>query len=161
MNLTAGDLAHLRHAIHLAHASRARGNRPFGAILVDARGELAEAVNTQTTTGDLTAHAELNLVRDVSRRDGPGRLAGGTVYASAEPCPMCAGALFWSGVARVVYALSSDRLYALEGASADQLPVPARAVLDGGRRPVRVDGPAIEDEAVAPFEGFWAREGTP
>lgn len=160
MDLTTGDLAHLRHAIHLAHAARAQGNRPFGAVLVDAHGELVEAVNTQLTTGDLTGHAELNLVRDVSRRDGPARLAGATVYASAEPCPMCAGALYWSGVARVVYALSSGRLHAMEGETADRVLMPAREVLGAGRRPVRVDGPAIEDEAMAPFEGYWDREKT-
>jgi tRNA(Arg) A34 adenosine deaminase TadA len=160
MNLSASDLAHLRHAIHLAHAARANGNRPFGAVLVDARGRLAEGVNTEHTTGDPTAHAELNLLRDVSRRDGLERLAGATVYASAEPCPMCAGALFWTGVARVVYALGSDRLYAMEGESDEQLPLAARIVLGAGRRPVLVDGPAIEDEAVAPFEGFWDRGGT-
>jgi tRNA(Arg) A34 adenosine deaminase TadA len=160
MSLTTADLAHLRHAIHLAHAARANGNRPFGAVLVDAFGGLAEAVNTQLTTGDPTGHAELNLVKEVSRRDGLERLAGATVYASAEPCSMCAGALFWAGVARVVYALSSERLYSMEGENEQQLVVPARAVLEGGRRRIRVDGPALEDEAIAPFDGFWDRGPT-
>ena len=106
--------------------------------------------------GDLTAHAELNLLRELPADIDPVRLAGATLYASAEPCPMCAGALFWSGVGRLVYGLSSARFYALEGDSPFQLHVGVRQVLQGGRRPIQIEGPVLEEEALRPFDGFWS-----
>jgi tRNA(Arg) A34 adenosine deaminase TadA len=155
--LAPDDLAYLRRAIALAHQARAQGNRPFGAVLVDGRGEvLGEAGNTQFTARDLTAHAELNLLRELPADIDPARLAGATLYASAEPCPMCAGALFWSGVGRLVYGLSSARFYSLEGDSPFQLHVGVRQVLQGGKRPIQIEGPVLEEEALRPFDGFWS-----
>jgi len=69
--------------------------------------------------GDLTAHAELTLVRKLERSGQLELLADGVVYASCEPCSMCVGALFWAGSCRVAYALTHERLNALAG-SADE-----------------------------------------
>jgi tRNA(Arg) A34 adenosine deaminase TadA len=114
--LSEADLGHLRRAIQLAGAAREHGNHPFGALLVSAGGELlAEAENAVVTDRDCTAHAELNLVRLVSRRFDREALAGSTLFSSTEPCAMCAGAIHWSGIGRVVYALSEERLYRLTG----------------------------------------------
>jgi len=97
------DLRHLRAAIEISHAARAHGNEPYGALLVAADGAvLLSAENTQVTERDCTAHAELNLMREASRRFDAATLAGCTVYATGEPCPMCAGALYWGGIRRVV-----------------------------------------------------------
>lgn len=154
--MTESDLVHLRRALTLARQARERGNRPFGAVLVDEQGVVRlEAKNTQVTSGDPTGHAEINLVRDAAERFLPEVLEGCTVYASAEPCGMCAGALFWSRVRRVVFALSSPRLYVLAGNPRDQLRVRCAEVLATGERPVEVEGPAIEDEAAEVFQGFF------
>lgn len=151
------DLQHLKTAIAVAARARQKGNRPFGAVLVDAQGNvLAEGENTQVTDRDCTGHAETNLLRVVGQNYSQDDLTSCTMYASTEPCPMCAGAIFWSGVGRLVYALSSDRLYATEGDSPYQLLLSCRSVLASGRRPVEVLGPAIEAEALKVFEGFWA-----
>ncbi|MFY0575347.1 nucleoside deaminase [Cystobacter fuscus] len=105
------DKPHLVHAIDLARRARARGDHPFGSVLVDARGRvLLEGENTVVTTGDCTGHAESNLMREATRQYRPEELAGSTLYASTEPCAMCAGAIFWGGVRRVVFALSSEEL---------------------------------------------------
>ena len=73
--MTEHDERHLRRAIELAQQSRQNGNHPFGALLVDADGEVVlEAENTVFTEDDCTNHAELNLVRAASRRfDESGR----------------------------------------------------------------------------------------
>lgn len=129
-----------------------KGNGAYGALLVDADGKvLMDAENTRFTDNDVTAHAELNLVRAATHAFGPDILAGATVYASAEPCAMCAGAIFWSGVKRLVYALGSDRNYALFPPSCDELRMGCREVLANGKRRVEVLGPALEDEAILAF----------
>jgi tRNA(Arg) A34 adenosine deaminase TadA len=146
------DEGHLRRAIALAHEAAARGDRPFGAVLADAGGlPLLEAANTQVTAGDPTGHAELNLVRAAVARHGPGALAGATVYASGKPCAMCAGALYWSGVARVVFAIGAESIYALAGDPPEALRLGCRDVLARGGRPVEVVGPLLEEEAAAAF----------
>ncbi len=150
------DLGCLRRAIALSHSAREAGNRPFGAVLADASGQvLAEAENNQVTAQDCTGHAETALLRQMDKGLTLETLNNCTLYASTEPCPMCAGAIFWSGVGRLVYALGSDRLYGLQGESAFQLPLGARDVLKHGKRPVEVVGPLLADEALAAFEGFF------
>lgn len=146
--MRAEDAAHLRAAIELSRAARAKGNEPYGAVLVDAGGKLLlGGENTQVTDRDCTGHAELNLMRAASRRFDAGTLAGCTVYASGEPCPMCAGAIYWGGVRRVVYALSVESMIALAGPGADEIRLSCREVLGQGAHPVEVVGPALEDEA--------------
>lgn len=142
------DLKHLGQAIALSHSARAHGNEPYGAVLVDADGRvLLHAENTQVTDRDFTAHAETNLLREAMRRFGPETLAGCTLYASGEPCPMCASAIYRSNVRRVVFALDSATMAALEGPEADRLKLTCRDVLAHGTHPVEVLGPALQDNA--------------
>lgn len=147
------DAALLRAAIALSAQARAAGNEPYGALLADVQGRvLREAMNTQHSARDCTGHAELNLMRDASPRFTREQLAQCTVYASGEPCPMCAGAIYWGGVGRIVYGLSIESMTALGGAQADELALHCREVLARGTRRVEVNGPALEDEARAVFE---------
>ncbi|MDV8001505.1 nucleoside deaminase [Rhodococcus sp. IEGM 1408] len=107
---------HLLTAVDVARRSRAEGNHPFGAIVVDAHGEVvASATNTVGSEHDLIGHAETNVVRAVGQRYEPHELAGMTLVSSAEPCVMCAGATYWAGLGRVVYALSETDLAVLTG----------------------------------------------
>lgn len=147
------DASLLRAAIALSAQARDAGNQPYGALLADAGGQvLLEAVNTQVTDRDCTAHAELNLMRAASHRFDAATLRRCTVFASGEPCPMCAGALYWAGVGRVVYGLSIETMTALGGPGADELALPCAAVLAAGPRPVAVLGPALQDEARRVFD---------
>jgi len=122
-------------------------------LLADAEGRvLLEACNTQVTERDCTAHAELNLMRSASPHFDRDRLAACTVYASGEPCPMCAGALYWAGVGRVVFGLSIDTMSMLGGPGADELMLHCADVTARGTRAVEVLGPALEDEARRVFD---------
>ena len=146
------DLRHLRAAIEISRAARAHGNEPYGALLVAAGGAvLLSAENTQVTERDCTGHAELNLMREASRRFDAATLVGCTLYATGEPCPMCAGAIYWGGIRRVVYALSVESMIALAGPNADEIRLSCREVLGRGGREVEVLGPALEDEARRAF----------
>ena len=111
MALGSTDERHLLRTIELAASARAAGNHPFGSLIVDASGKsVLEAENTVVTGRDVTGHAELNVVRAASIELGDAVLQGATLYTSTEPCAMCAGAIYWAGITRVVYALGSDML---------------------------------------------------
>jgi tRNA(Arg) A34 adenosine deaminase TadA len=146
----------LRRAFELACRARAHGNHPFGAVLANPDGTIAlEAENTVVTDCDCTAHAEFNLIRIASRTLGspcPGR----TMFASAEPCPMCAGAAYWAGIGRIVYGLSARRLKTITSRRRPSgIDLPCRDVLARGACHVVVVGPLLEDEAAEVHRGFW------
>jgi tRNA(Arg) A34 adenosine deaminase TadA len=152
------DLEHLRSAISFAWRSREHGNHPFGAVLVDEHNHvLLQAENTVTTGRDCTGHAETNLVRLATQHFSFEQLAGHTLYSSTEPCAMCAGAIHWSQIGRVVYALSEADLYAIIGHSPEHLLLPCREVFARSQRPIEVHGPVseLEVEARAVHENFW------
>lgn len=154
--MDATDEKHLRAAIELSRRARENGNEPFGALLADPGGDvLLEAQNTQLTERDVTGHAETNLARTAYRQLDDDTLSNATLYSSCEPCPMCSGAIYWSGVGRLVYALSGEGLLTLKGEGKEHLPLSCRAVLDKGSRTVAVEGPALEEEARQPHHGFW------
>ena len=151
------DLHHLRAAISLAWRAREHGNHPFGAVLVNDQSEIIlQAENTVITARDCTGHAETNLMRQASQRYSPEQLAICTLYTSTEPCAMCAGAIHWGKVGRVVYALSEIDLYAIVGPSPEHLLLPCREVFARSEQLIEVLGPALETEAKAVHAGFWA-----
>ena len=95
----------------LAEARRAGelGEVPIGAVVVREGEVLGRGHNRRELDGDPLAHAEMLAIRDAARRMGGWRLSGCTLYASLEPCPMCAGALVNSRVERLVYAASDPK----------------------------------------------------
>ena len=142
--------AHMREVFAVARRARAHGNRPFGALLVAGNGAvLAAAENSQVTDEQVFAHAEMNLLRRAVQQFTPDVLATSTLYTSAEPCAMCAGAIFWSGISRLVYGLSGDRLHQMSGFSPQMLVASARDVLARTGRQVEIIGPIFEAEAEA------------
>jgi len=156
--LTEHDLALLRQVIAVSEHAKARGDHPFGALLTDVAGQvLLTAENSVVTGRDVTGHAETNLVRAACARYTSVELAACSLYSSCEPCAMCAGATYWSGIGRVVFALSELSLRAI--ASSQQgtptMNLPCRTVFAAGRRATTVLGPAIESEAATPHHGFW------
>lgn len=92
---------YLQRALVLAKQNIADGGRPFGAVLVRNDEIVAESVNTFHLSGDPTAHAELNAVRDLAARLGSAVLRECVIYASGQPCPMCLSALYLTGVREV------------------------------------------------------------
>lgn len=141
-SVTPSDETFLRRAIELATLSRALGDAPFGSLLVDAAGVvIIEDHNTVVTDNDISAHPELKLARWAAQNLAPEAAAAATMYTSCQPCPMCAGAIDRSGLGRVVFALSADQLGGLKP--------PARGPA------VRLDGPAMFDEASAAVAGYY------
>jgi tRNA(Arg) A34 adenosine deaminase TadA len=148
----------LRQSFDVARRARTHGNHPFGAVLVSAAGEvLAEVENGFMPDRDMTGHAERLLATQASKQFGSQFLAACTLYTSAEPCCMCAGAIYWAGIGRVVYGLSEHRLKIMTGNHAENptLDLPCRTVFAAGQRCVEVLGPLLEDEAAEVHAGMW------
>jgi tRNA(adenine34) deaminase len=104
----------MRAALAEADAAALEGEVPVGCVLLGADGhELSRAHNRRESLGDPTAHAEMIAVRSASERVRSWRLEGATMYVTLEPCPMCAGALIQSRVARVVYGCDDPKAGAL------------------------------------------------
>jgi tRNA(adenine34) deaminase len=96
------DEAYVRQALALAELAAAEGDVPVGAILV-AGDVFVESKNEKELQSDATAHAEMLVLREASRRIGAWRLSGATLYVTKEPCVMCAGAILAARIDRLVY----------------------------------------------------------
>jgi len=94
----------MRIAIEMAVENARTGGGPFGAVIVREARPIATGVNCVTSTKDATAHAEMVAIREACRILGDFQLAGCDLYTSCEPCPMCAGAIYWARLSRVYYA---------------------------------------------------------
>lgn len=152
------DGRYLRQAIALADKARTRGNRPFGALIVAADGRvLAEAWNATGENGDCTAHAETSAVRLASPVHSRTDLAGATLYSSAEPCVMCAGAIYWANIGRVVYGIDAVRLRVFRGERLDQrdAELSCRDVFHASPHPITCVGPALIEESSTSHQGAW------
>jgi tRNA(Arg) A34 adenosine deaminase TadA len=152
------DRARLRDAIGIANAAVANGNHPFGAVLADASGTVVlSAENTVNTENDCTGHAETNLVRAAWKNFGPAALGEFTLYTSCEPCAMCSGAIYWSGIGAMVFAMTEKDLAQLTGDHEENptMSLSSELVLNSGTRAVPVRGPALIDEAITSHVGFW------
>ena len=152
------DAHFLRRSFEVARRAMSHGNHPFGAILVDQSGQvLLEAENGYMPDHDGTAHAERLLATQACTTIAPETLSSATLYSSAEPCAMCAGAIYWAGIGRLVYGLSEHRLRALTGNHPENptLDLPCREVFGSGQRSTEVVGPLLEDEAAAVHACVW------
>ena len=147
----------LRATLAVAKRSLDNGNLPFGCLLADASGTiLEEGENTVVTDKDAIAHCEINLVHQLAGKYEPEFLRTCTLYASTEPCPMCTGAIYWSGIGKIVYALGKHQYHRLSSTTNPDyvFDLAARELLQSGGRHVKVEGPALEAEATAFYRGL-------
>jgi tRNA(Arg) A34 adenosine deaminase TadA len=157
------DEALLRRSFDVARRSRAAGDHPFGSVLADGEGNLLMEQGNGFTSegGDRTAHAERLLSSRAARTYDLAFLAKCTLYTSAEPCAMCAGAIYWAGIGRVVYGQTEKALKEQTGAHEENptLDLPCGLVFAAGQRPTEVVGPMLADEAAALQADFWQGRG--
>jgi len=157
------DEALLRRSFDVARRSRVAGDHPFGSVLADGEGKLLMEQGNGFTSegGDRTAHAERLLASRAARAYDLKSLARCTLYTSAEPCAMCAGAIYWAGIGRVVYGQTEKALKAQTGAHQENptLDLPCEIVFTAGQRKTEVVGPLLEDEAALLQADFWQARG--
>lgn len=100
---TFSDEYYMRLALAEARLAASEGEIPVGAVVVAAGRVLGRGHNQTELLGDVTAHAEMLAISAAARTLGGKYLAGCTLYVTVEPCPMCAGAIGWSQLGRIVY----------------------------------------------------------
>jgi len=153
------DLEFLKETIKISRDARARGNHPFGALLAGPDGEVVIKSGNTFLADKGLGHAELNVARQAALKYDPAFLAGCTLVTSVEPCCMCAGGTYWSGIGALVYGITEMRLAELTGDNPENLTMnmPCQNVFAAGQREVVVRGPykELEGDIIAVHEGFW------
>ena len=109
------DTQFMKQALDLAKDAAKNGNEPFGALLVKDNKVVLTGENQIHTENDPTYHAELGIIRDFCSSQKISDLFEYTLYTSCEPCCMCAGAMVWSNLGRMVFSLSHDELAEIAG----------------------------------------------
>jgi tRNA(adenine34) deaminase len=147
------DAILMEHALAAARGAAAGDEVPVGAVVVCDGGVIARAENRMRRDHDATAHAELLALRAAHAALGRERLTGCTLYVTLEPCAMCAGAIVWSRVDRVVFGAWDDKA-GFGGSVGDLLRHPRL-----NHRPEVVSGVGAEASAALLREFFAARRG--
>ncbi len=136
------DKIYMERAIELAYEAKGKGDNPFGSILVDQDGNiLMEDENTQVTQNDITGHPELKIAKRAAAKYDKEFLKTCTMYNSAEPCTMCTGAIYWSGIGRIVFGISKARLNELKDDRVGSINYSIHELLGNSGKSFEVVGP--------------------
>lgn len=157
-------MTYLLRAVEVSRRAMDGGNHPFGALLVDDSGTvLLEQGNAEVVERDCTGHAETVLMRRASQRYEKDFLATCTLYTTAEPCAMCAGAMYWANVGRLVYGITEEQLLSETGDDPRNptLSLECRTVFSRGQKQIEVIGPIPEvaDAVLEPHRNYWNQQG--
>lgn len=103
------DTYFMKRALQEAEAAYEKGEIPIGAVVVINNQIIARAHNLTETLNDVTAHAEMQAITAAANNLGGKYLIDCTIYVTIEPCQMCAGALFWSQISKIVYGARDEQ----------------------------------------------------
>jgi len=149
----------LRLAIRLSEAAVVRGGRPFGAVVTDGDGRIvAQAKGIPSVDPrDWTAHSEMQALRAASALLSWEALSRATIYASGEPCPMCAAAVYWCNIRRLVFSVGEPAMRALRAPyeRATGIAMRCEEIFARCDRKIEVIGPLLEEEGLAVHRRFW------
>lgn len=109
MDTILNDTYFMKQALSEAKKAFDEGEVPIGAIVVCNRRIIARAHNLTETLNDVTAHAEMQAITAAASVLGGKYLIDCTIYVTVEPCPMCAGALAWAQISRIVYGADDEK----------------------------------------------------
>lgn len=132
-------------AIEEARKGLRNGEQPFGSVIVRDGEIVGQAFNTVNSSGDPTAHAETNAVRDAAANLNSSSLDGCTLYTSCDPCPMCAGATLFSGIHRLVVGARSAKLAEIR--SETPRTYTAESLAEQMHMPLEVTRGVLQDDA--------------
>ncbi len=157
------DIELLLEANRVAEEARKNGNTPFGAVLADKDGNiLLRQGNEEITLHDATAHAERMLASKASQLYSKDFLWNCTLYTTFEPCCMCTGAIYWSNIGRIVYAVTEKELLEMTGDDEKNptFNISSRTILASGQKPIKVVGPfpELRKTIVEVQSGFWKNQ---
>lgn len=146
----------LRAANKVAIDWKKFGHHPFGAVILAPDNDTV--LMSQGNLG-VVRHAETDLSRRAAETYTPEYLSSCTLVTTMEPCVMCAGAIYWANIGRVVYGATEETLGKLTGTSKmnPTMNLPCKKVFESGQKTIELIGPvpAMEAELIEPHKGFW------
>ncbi|ABA21651.1 Cytidine/deoxycytidylate deaminase, zinc-binding region [Trichormus variabilis ATCC 29413] len=134
--------------MRLAIAEAKKGDAPYGAVIVKDDQVVAFAHNTVGRDNDPSAHAEINVVRRLTAQLQSFSLEGYSIYTTGEPCPMCAAACVWSGIAEIIYGASIQDLILANQA---QIQISCEEVIAKSFRNIKVTKGILRQECLNLF----------
>jgi tRNA(Arg) A34 adenosine deaminase TadA len=140
----------MHRVFELATQARRAGSHPFATVVSLDRRVIIEQFDETAITGDPTGHPEIEAIRALCRSHDPIVLRKCTLYTNVEPCPMCAGAIHYSGIGRLVYSVSRGRFDELVAAHRGRGPKRydgCRAIIEDGGI-TTIIGPFLEDDGI-------------
>ncbi len=146
------DKQFIRRTYQLARTASENGNRPFAAILVHKGAVLAEFQSSSTITGDITQHDVTGLISQFSPELDRSIWQESVIYTSTEPCVMCCGAIYWSGVSRVVYGVTAQKL---ESFLPNYRGISSREIFEKINPEIVVVGPVLEAKGLEIHQQHW------
>ncbi len=132
----------------LALLEASKGDSPYGAVIVRDDKIVAKAYNTVIRDSDPSAHAEMNAIRNLTTKNNSPSLAGYTIYASGEPCPMCAAACIWAGVEEIVIGASIQDLINI---NQSQIHLSCEEIIAKSTKQIKVTKGILQQESIALF----------
>jgi len=142
----------MRLAVDVAKLGIEHGQSPFGAVIADTDGRIVATEHNQVRqTHDSTAHAEITAIRAACRKLGTPNLSGHGIATTCEPCPMCAAAIHWARLDKVIYGAS---IADAKQAHFNELSVSIETLFRHGQSLVQIIPFVLRDECRALFE-LW------
>ena len=151
MGQTKTDIFFLKEALKEAKKAQKKGEVPVGAVLVLKNKIIGRGHNKSIVLNDPTAHAEIIALRAASRKAGNYRLNGSKLYATIEPCPMCAGALVWARVSQIVFGAHDKKA----GACGSLFNIASNKKLN---HRIKVSGGLLEKECRSLIQKFFRKK---
>lgn len=144
----------MKRAITLSKKAVEHGNEPFGAVLMKDGKIVFENENQIHTKHDSTFHAEMGLIREFCKETGTTDLSDYTLYSSCEPCFMCAGAMVWAKLGRLVYGASDIDLGKIIGADGSEC---SKIVFENMSANISVTAGVLKEDAIAVLSAYFAK----
>ncbi len=138
--------------VNLQSQAMDSGNWPFSALLIREGNILATGANSSHSNNNPLAHAEMNAIRSALKAHGPETVSQCELISSNEPCPMCMGASIYSGIKRVKYCMSQEKLREIRGWGHF---IPAKTVAQQDESGIEVTGPVGGREILEIHKAFW------
>ncbi|MEH2465482.1 nucleoside deaminase [Nostoc sp.] len=135
--------------MRLALAEAKKGDAPYGAVIVKDDEVVAVAHNTVKRDSDPSAHAEINVIRSLTAKFKNPSLEGYSIYTTGEPCPMCATACIWAGIAEIVYGASIQDIITV---NQSQIDITCEEVIAKSFRNIKVTKGILKEECLALFK---------
>jgi len=144
----------MRVAIEKAKEGIKKGQTPFGACIVRDSDVISAAHNAVWKNTDVTAHAEINAIRNACGKLNSIDLSGCTIFCTTEPCPMCFGACHWARISRIIFGttIEDSKKFGF-----NELVISNNRMKSAGQTNLEITGRFLRDECLELFK-IWAHE---